>query len=123
MPPLLDKIGVAPNNLVVFGACLSSECAFFNDAAKCCGEASTCQCCCCHCSTTARLDFDTPLTCCLYVCQCFCCYYGFACPCGSEDVPILLNCLGINCFPKCACCQTQAELVAPKAKQIAHVHE
>merc|ERR1712083_1154837 len=60
---------------------------------------------CCACRCIA------PSTCMKSENQCCCTVAGIAIPCDDE-VPCMLACCFLDCYPKCGCCQNMGDLMA-----------
>mmetsp|Transcript_26614 Transcript_26614/g.78330 ORF Transcript_26614/g.78330 Transcript_26614/m.78330 type:complete len:127 (-) Transcript_26614:4165-4545(-) len=108
-----DAIGIENSNIYLCLGCCCVNAGIFTDIKKCLGTTTSCQFLCCHCSQVCRMDFEKPIKCCIGVTQLCCLYESYTFPpgFGGRDVPIVCNLLGLTCYPKFGCCQTQEALI------------
>merc|ERR1719277_2140825 len=76
--------------------CIEQDCCCTNGVAPLC-----CICCAIRCVA--------PTTCMKSEQQCCCCVTAEALPC-DEEVPCMLACCFLDCYPKCGCCQSVSTL-------------
>merc|ERR1712232_1240491 len=111
------KVIISDACVCCYDGCMFSDCPIGCAGSEtcCCLEGEFCckpgadmlclGCCACRCIA--------PSTCMKAENQCCCEVVGIAIPCDDE-VPCMLACCFLDCYPKCGCCQAMGELMSAK---------
>uniref|UniRef100_A0A7S2J909 Uncharacterized protein n=1 Tax=Haptolina brevifila TaxID=156173 RepID=A0A7S2J909_9EUKA len=119
--PYVSADAVDENDLHIVSACCCSASALYLDCPACIGCSGKGSLCCleidtcckfgapCLCCGPCGCKCISPTTCVKFQKQCCCFVNNCAFPC-DEEMPAMLACCCLACYPKCGCCRKQGDL-------------
>merc|ERR1712084_193697 len=121
-PKMVRKDSIDETKVIISDACICCyDGCMFSDCPIGCAGSETCCCLegefCCKpgaemlCLGCCACRCIAPSTCMKSENQCCCTVAGIAIPCDDE-VPCMLACCFLDCYPKCGCCQNMGDLMA-----------